>query len=83
MYCYLSAYMDVSAHHDCRRQQQSGVSNDDADSSSDGISPTGVCSSPLSTSLLKRKHLMSRAGAGLEAEVCVFFAICAHVYFRP
>ena len=54
-------------------QRQSGGSNDDVDSSSsDGISPTGVCSSPMSTSLLKRKHLMSRAGvprAWADAEV--------------
>ena len=66
--------MDVSTHHDCRRQQQSGDGNDDVDSSSsDGISPAGVCSSPMSTSLLKRKHLMSRAGASLDADVSALF----------
>ena len=52
-------------------------------SSSDGISPTGVLSSPMSTSLLKRKHLMSRAGASLDAEVSVLLSICVYEYFRP
>ena len=49
----------------------------DASDSSDGISPVGAHSSPMSTNLLKRKHLMARGGAsaartGAEVGDCLF-----------
>ena len=78
VYYYLSVHMDIFAHDDCRPQQQSGVSNNDSNSSSGGTSASSMPSSPMSTSLLKRKHLMARAGASLDAEVSVVF-VSAHM----
>ena len=55
-------------------QEESSTS----DSHSSGIaSPAGVCSSPMSTNLLKRKHLKSRAGASSESVDAIFVFVCS------
>ena len=69
--CLLHLLMSASA------QSIDNTRQSDASDSSDGISPVGAHSSPMSTNLLKRKHLMARGGASaawLDAEVgdCLF-----------
>ena len=55
-------------------QEESSAS----DSHSGGIaSPAGVCSSPMSTNLLKRKHLKSRAGASSESVDTISVFVCS------